>query len=65
MDGNSASLKAHEARIEQNEIDYAKMISELKEIILDDSEESESIFNSIVGDYGFEYNFRDFCGDEL
>jgi len=65
MDGNLYALGHHEARVEQNEIDYEKMLLELTENILDDSEESESSFNLIVNDYGFEYSFSEFIRDEL
>ena len=65
MDGNLAALALYEARQQSGIEQFEKMMEELIEKILDDSEESESIFNSIVSDYGFEYNFRDFAGDEL
>ena len=65
MDGNLAALALHEARIEEAEIQWAKMLLELKQNIEDDSEESESAFNLIVSNYGFEYDFKDFIKDEL
>ena len=65
LDGNQYALKQHEARIEQNEIDFEKMLSDLRENIYDDSEESESHFNQIVSDYGFEYDFSTFVKEEL
>lgn len=65
MDGNLAALALYEARLQSGEEQFTKMLFELKEKIEDDSEESESIFNSIVSDYGFEYSFKDFVGDEL
>ena len=64
MDGNLASLALYEARLQNGEEQYAKMLFELKENIEDDSEEAESIFNQIVSDYGFEYNFSTFVKDE-
>ena len=65
LDGNLASLRIKEARDEKNEIEFEKMLFELKENIEDDSEESESNFNQIVSDYGFEYKFSTFVKDEL
>jgi len=65
MDGNLAALALHEARLLSSEEQFTKMMEELTENILDDSEESESSFNLIVNDYGFEYSFSEFIRDEL
>jgi len=62
---NSYALRQHEERTEQNSKDFEKMIFELKQNVLDNSEESESAFNLIVNDYGFEYDFSTFVKDEL
>ena len=65
MDGNLAALSMNQERLRSGEELFEKMLDELREVILDDSEESESTFNKIVGEYSFEYNFIDFVGDEL
>ena len=64
LDENFSALRQEE-RESLEIIDYEKMIFELKQNIEDNSEESESAFNLIVSDYGFEYDFKDFVKEQL